>query len=146
MVDLPGQIKSALDLVNNTTTLEMENESTERLPDVHESRTRATNHGGIDFDTSKSLREQLLISNLKNSLRSMPQSSFVDSIIQMSNGSTEEIHDLKDSLVRAAQERPDCPRGTWVSRRKSHQETIDNFQRRLALDCYKLMHRRWFKC
>ncbi len=70
----------------------------------------------------------------------MPQSSFVDSIIQMSNGSTEEIHDLKDSLVRAAQERPDCPRGTWNSRRKSNQEAIDNFQRRFALDCYKLMY------
>ncbi len=54
MADLPGQIKSALDLVNNTTTLEMENKSAERLP-IFTRVVAATTYGLLTTEESISI-------------------------------------------------------------------------------------------
>ncbi len=88
---------------------------------------------------SRNLREQLLVAPLRKTISSLPQSTFVDAIIEFSEGQEREISLARESLLHVARDKEDCPRGRAIGRQKTARVSEETYLKRLSLDCYKLI-------
>lgn len=93
----------------------------------------------IDVYETPTPETERIVSHLSESIKSLPQASFIDCVIDVSNGCTDEISNAKEYLVTRARQLEGCPISRTIKRRKKGQETDDSFNRRLAADCYKLL-------
>ena len=80
-----------------------------------------------------------LVGQLRQSIHSLPQDTFIESVVSMSYGCTNVIQEARDELVAMARKIPGCPKARTITRRKNRFEADETFNRRLSIDCYKLL-------
>lgn len=94
---------------------------------------------GSDISGAQSSKANELVTSLRQSIRPLPQDSFIDTVLTRSNGSTQAILEAKDNVVDMCRQRMDCPRSNTVVRKRKRAESESSFNRRLASDCYRLL-------
>lgn len=133
---LAGEIRSSLDLVNgNADDQPHLNNSVGAIGYAHyDGCEDALIEATPDFQPTQNLADLL-----KQSVNALPQDRFIDYVLELSNGSTQAIQGAKDQLVDLVTDRPGCGNYKTIVRRKGTKESTETFNRRLAIDCYKLL-------
>ncbi len=71
-------------------------------------------------------KQATLTDLLRKSAKELPQSSFVDNVVELSHGCTEAILGAREELIQRAKAMPGCPSTQPIARRKTQRESDDH--------------------